>query len=68
MTARLPDLTMNDGHTIPAIGFGTWKMPAEETVASVESALATGYRHIATHPLVVPGLSAERHLVVVEKL
>ncbi len=32
------------------------------------AALPQGYRHIATHPLVVPGLSAERHLVVVEKL
>ncbi len=31
------------------------------------AALPQGYRWIATHPLVVPGLHAERHLVVVEK-
>jgi len=37
--------------------------PAEEIAA-----LPDGYRHLATHPLTVPGLDAERHLVVVEKL
>jgi 16S rRNA (guanine527-N7)-methyltransferase len=37
--------------------------PAEEIAA-----LPDGYRHLATHPLAVPGLEAERHLVVVEKL
>ncbi len=42
---------MNDGHTIPAIGFGTWKMPAEQTIASVHTALAAGYRHIDTAAL-----------------
>jgi 16S rRNA (guanine527-N7)-methyltransferase len=31
------------------------------------AALPDGYRHLATHPLRVPGLDAERHLVVVEK-
>lgn len=30
--------------------------------------LPPGYRHVATHALHVPGLDAERHLVVVEKL
>ena len=29
--------------------------------------LPAGYRHVATHVLHVPGLDAERHLVVVEK-
>jgi len=32
------------------------------------AALPPAYRHIATHPLAVPGLDAERHLIVVEKL
>jgi 16S rRNA (guanine527-N7)-methyltransferase len=36
--------------------------PSEEIAA-----LPHGYRHLATHPLAVPGLDAERHLVVVEK-
>jgi 16S rRNA (guanine527-N7)-methyltransferase len=39
------------------------RVPAEEIAA-----LPSGYRHLATHPLAVPGLDAERHLVVVEKL
>jgi 16S rRNA (guanine527-N7)-methyltransferase len=39
------------------------RVPAEEIAA-----LPSGYVHVATHPLVVPGLDAERHLVVVEKL
>lgn len=30
--------------------------------------LPPGYRHLATHPLQVPGLDAERHLVVVEHI
>lgn len=39
------------------------RVPVEEIAA-----LPNGYRHLATHPLAVPGLDAERHLVVVEKL
>ncbi len=39
------------------------RVPAEEIAA-----LPNGYRHLATHPLAVPGLDAERHLVVVEKI
>ena len=31
------------------------------------AALPDGYRHLATHPLHVPGLDAERHLIIVEK-
>lgn len=38
------------------------RVPEEEILA-----LPPGYRHIATHSLVVPGLEAERHLVIVEK-
>jgi diketogulonate reductase-like aldo/keto reductase len=34
--------------TIPAIGFGTWKIPPAETAASVAQALKTGYRLIDT--------------------
>ena len=31
------------------------------------ASLPAGYRHVATHLLTVPGLAAERHLVIVEK-
>nr|NLD41189.1 aldo/keto reductase [Actinomycetales bacterium] len=40
----LPDLRMNDGHTIPAIGFGTWKMPRGDVAHSIRAALGAGYR------------------------
>jgi 16S rRNA (guanine527-N7)-methyltransferase len=41
-------------------------MKGREPVDEI-AALPSGYRHLATHPLSVPGLDAERHLVVVEK-
>jgi diketogulonate reductase-like aldo/keto reductase len=33
---------------IPALGFGVFQTPPDETIAAVETALATGYRHIDT--------------------
>ncbi len=38
------------------------RVPEEEIAA-----LPDGYRHLATHPLHVPGLDAERHLILIEK-
>jgi 2,5-diketo-D-gluconate reductase A len=40
--------TLNSGVEIPAVGFGVFQTPPEETRAAVETALATGYRHIDT--------------------
>ncbi len=40
--------TLNNGVQIPAVGFGVFQTPPDETVAAVETALATGYRHIDT--------------------
>jgi len=34
--------------TIPALGFGTWKLNGEEAVSAVSTALEVGYRHIDT--------------------
>ncbi|GAB3678694.1 aldo/keto reductase [Saccharopolyspora tripterygii] len=42
------NLTLNNGVEMPALGFGVFQTPPEETVAAVESALRTGYRHIDT--------------------
>lgn len=42
------ELTLNNGVTMPALGFGVFQSPPEETTAAVETALATGYRHIDT--------------------
>ncbi|WP_282944628.1 aldo/keto reductase [Cellulomonas endometrii] len=41
-------LTLNNGVTLPALGFGVFQTPAEETVAAVTEALRVGYRHIDT--------------------
>ena len=40
--------TLNNGVQIPALGFGVFQTPPDETVAAVETALTTGYRHIDT--------------------
>ncbi|GAA3510411.1 aldo/keto reductase [Georgenia daeguensis] len=47
MTA-LPTFSLNDGHTLPALGFGTWRVAGEEAEEEVRSALAAGYRLIDT--------------------
>jgi len=40
--------TLNNGVEIPAVGFGVFQTPPDETRAAVEAALTTGYRHIDT--------------------
>jgi 2,5-diketo-D-gluconate reductase A len=40
--------TLNNGAEIPAVGFGVFQTPPDETVTAVETALSTGYRHIDT--------------------
>jgi 2,5-diketo-D-gluconate reductase A len=40
--------TLNDGHSIPAIGFGTYPMKGQEATDAVASALDIGYRLIDT--------------------
>lgn len=39
---------LNDGHTMPMIGFGTYQMPRSITQRCVTDALEVGYRHIDT--------------------
>ncbi len=41
-------LTLNNGVTMPALGFGVYQATPEETVDAVVSALETGYRLIDT--------------------
>ncbi|MBM7830575.1 diketogulonate reductase-like aldo/keto reductase [Agromyces cerinus] len=41
-------LTLNNGVTIPALGFGVFQTPPEATMLAVEAALETGYRLIDT--------------------
>ncbi len=44
----IPSLTMNDGSTIPQLGFGVFQIPEDETESAVTTALQTGYRLIDT--------------------
>ncbi|MFD7307909.1 aldo/keto reductase [Promicromonospora sp. NPDC059942] len=48
MTSSIPTLNLNNGVALPALGYGVFQTPPAETVAAVETALRTGYRHIDT--------------------
>jgi 2,5-diketo-D-gluconate reductase A len=47
-SAPIPTLTLNDGTTIPQLGFGVFKVDPAETERIVSDALEVGYRHIDT--------------------
>ncbi len=42
------DLTLNDGSTIPQLGFGVFKVPQNEAAETVKIAVEAGYRAIDT--------------------
>lgn len=44
----VPNLTLNNGVSIPQLGFGVFLVPPGETETSVTTALQAGYRHIDT--------------------
>ncbi len=44
----VPTLTLNDGHTIPQLGFGVFQVDPAEAERIVSVALEAGYRHIDT--------------------
>jgi diketogulonate reductase-like aldo/keto reductase len=44
----VPNLALNNGVTIPQLGFGVFQVPQDQTQRVVEDALAVGYRHIDT--------------------
>ena len=48
MSSAVPNITLNDGRTIPQLGFGVFQVPPAETQAAVETAIDIGYRHIDT--------------------
>lgn len=45
---NIPNITLNDGHTIPQLGLGTWPLKDDEAADVVATALQAGYRHIDT--------------------
>ena len=44
----IPTLELNDGRSIPRLGFGVFLVPADEAERAVSEALEAGYRHIDT--------------------
>ena len=47
MTA-VPQITLNNGQSIPQLGFGVFQIEPKDTVEAVSTALQAGYRHIDT--------------------
>jgi 2,5-diketo-D-gluconate reductase A len=43
-----PLITLNDGHSIPQLGLGTWPLDDRQVATAVAHALEAGYRHIDT--------------------
>lgn len=41
-------VTLSNGYNIPSMGFGTYRMAPEDTVASIKCAIEAGWRHIDT--------------------
>ncbi|MDQ2728967.1 MAG: aldo/keto reductase [Actinomycetota bacterium] len=46
--AITPTITLNDGTSIPQLGFGVFQVPPDEVVAPVAAAIEAGYRLIDT--------------------
>ncbi|MGW5353319.1 aldo/keto reductase [Streptomyces sp. NPDC004031] len=49
--SKVPDVTLNNGVTMPQLGFGVWQVPDDEAEAAVATALDAGYRSIDTAAL-----------------
>lgn len=43
-----PLVPLNDGHSIPQLGLGTWPLDDDQAATAVVNALEAGYRHIDT--------------------
>jgi 2,5-diketo-D-gluconate reductase A len=46
--SAVPDITLNNGVTIPQLGFGVFQIKPEDTKQATLAALEVGYRHIDT--------------------
>ena len=46
--SAVPSITLNDGRTIPQLGFGVFQIAPRDTTKAVRDALEVGYRHIDT--------------------
>nr|WP_238173540.1 aldo/keto reductase [Kribbella speibonae] len=48
MNTVMQTVTLNNGVTMPILGFGVFQIPDDQTQAAVEAALEAGYRHLDT--------------------
>lgn len=48
MNDQIPTLTLSNGVELPALGYGVFQTPPDETVEATTEALRVGYRHIDT--------------------
>jgi 2,5-diketo-D-gluconate reductase A len=46
--SNIPQISLNDGNSIPQLGFGVWQVPDDEAHPAVAAALRSGYRLIDT--------------------
>jgi 2,5-diketo-D-gluconate reductase A len=46
--SSIPGIRLNDGRTIPQLGFGVFQIAPGDTVRAVSEALEAGYRHVDT--------------------
>jgi 2,5-diketo-D-gluconate reductase A len=46
--SAVPNITLNDGNTIPQLGFGVFQIKPKDTAEAVGEALRVGYRHVDT--------------------
>lgn len=51
MTSDVPDITLNNGISIPQVGLGVFQIPPDQTRAATALAIELGYRHIDTAQL-----------------
>jgi 2,5-diketo-D-gluconate reductase A len=48
---EVPNLTLNDGNTIPQFGLGVWQVPNDRVAANIKAAFDAGYRSVDTAAL-----------------
>ena len=48
MASAVPDIALNNGVSIPQLGFGVFQIPPDQTKDATALALQVGYRHIDT--------------------
>jgi 2,5-diketo-D-gluconate reductase A len=49
--SNVPNLTLNDGNTIPQFGLGVWQVPNAKAATAIRTAIEAGYRSVDTAAL-----------------